>query len=173
MNFARAGLPIKERYRSDPAAAACVLTATGELDLERIGCVIVSGANHKRTGLHPGTGGDGSRGVLGGDAAGVAGGLRGHDVGGRRDRDVVAAEGGRVIARGEIDFRGTLGVSREVAIGFTRIEIEFDLEGDLEGGQRAKLLELTEPLLVVRARCEPRPSWCWRTERASRRAVRC
>jgi uncharacterized OsmC-like protein len=57
--------------------------------------------------------------------------------------------GGRVTVEGELDFRGTLGVDREVPVGFSRIRVRFDLDGEASPEQREKLLSLTERSCVV------------------------
>jgi uncharacterized OsmC-like protein len=55
----------------------------------------------------------------------------------------------RVRAEGDLDFRGTLGVSKEALVGFTAIRLAFDIDGDLSEEQRATLIRLTERYCVV------------------------
>jgi uncharacterized OsmC-like protein len=57
--------------------------------------------------------------------------------------------GGRISAAGVVDFRGTLGVSREAPVGFKSITLSFDLETDASPEALIKLLELTERYCVV------------------------
>jgi uncharacterized OsmC-like protein len=57
--------------------------------------------------------------------------------------------GGTVSAEGDLDFRGTLGVSKEVPVGFKAIRLRFDLDTDATEGQVADLLRLTERYCVV------------------------
>jgi len=54
-----------------------------------------------------------------------------------------------VRAEGDLDFRGTLGVSRQAPVGFRDIRLSFDLDADLTPEQRAKLLDLTERYCVI------------------------
>jgi uncharacterized OsmC-like protein len=54
-----------------------------------------------------------------------------------------------VRAEGDLDFRGTLGVSKEVPVGFQRIRLDFDLDTDASEEQLASLLRLTERYCVV------------------------
>jgi uncharacterized OsmC-like protein len=61
----------------------------------------------------------------------------------------VAVESGRVHAKGDIDFRGTLAVDREAPVGFKNIELSFELETDADAEQLATLLKLTERYCVV------------------------
>jgi uncharacterized OsmC-like protein len=56
---------------------------------------------------------------------------------------------GSVHAEGDLDFRGTLGVDREAAVGFTSIRLRFDLASDDSKESLGKLLELTERYCVV------------------------
>jgi len=56
---------------------------------------------------------------------------------------------GSVHAEGDLDFRGTLGVDREAAVGFTAIRLRFELRSDASEEQLAKLLERTERYCVV------------------------
>jgi uncharacterized OsmC-like protein len=52
-------------------------------------------------------------------------------------------------AEGDLDFRGTLGVSKEVPVGFKEIRLHFDLETDATEEQIATLVRLTERYCVV------------------------
>jgi uncharacterized OsmC-like protein len=56
---------------------------------------------------------------------------------------------GTVYAEGDLDFRGTLGVSKEVPVGFQRIRLRFDLDTDASPEQLETLLKLTERYCVV------------------------
>jgi uncharacterized OsmC-like protein len=55
----------------------------------------------------------------------------------------------KVRAEGDLDFRGTLGVSKNVPVGFERIRLRFDLDTDATAEQVATLLRLTERYCVV------------------------
>ena len=52
-------------------------------------------------------------------------------------------------AEGDLDFRGTLGVSKDVAVGFQRIRLQFDLDTDAGEEQLDTLIRLTERYCVV------------------------
>jgi uncharacterized OsmC-like protein len=56
---------------------------------------------------------------------------------------------GAVLVEGDLDFRGTLAVDREVPVGFAAIRLRFELEGDADEEQLATLLRLTERYCVV------------------------
>ena len=52
-------------------------------------------------------------------------------------------------AEGDLDFRGTLGVSKDVPVGFKQIRLHFDLDTDASEEQLATLLRLAERYCVV------------------------
>src|SRR5204862_7872090 len=52
-------------------------------------------------------------------------------------------------AEGELDFRGTLGVSKDMPVGYKQIRLHFDLDTDASEEQRANLIRLTERYCVV------------------------
>jgi uncharacterized OsmC-like protein len=54
-----------------------------------------------------------------------------------------------VHAEGDLDFRGTLGVSKETPVGFKSIRLKFELDTDATEEQRAQLIKLTERYCVV------------------------
>ena len=61
----------------------------------------------------------------------------------------VELRGGVVRAEGDLDFRGTLGVTKEAPVGFRDIRLEFDLDTDAPAGQVETLIRLTERYCVV------------------------
>jgi uncharacterized OsmC-like protein len=140
--------PLKERYRANPGAAKVTLTATGALDAG-IACSVRTGAALATAGLHPATGGDGSL-LCSGDmllealvaCAGVT--LRAVAT----SLEIPVA-GGTIGAEGDLDFRGTLGVSKEAPVGFRSIRLRFDLDTNASDDQLDTLLRLTERYCVV------------------------
>jgi uncharacterized OsmC-like protein len=140
--------PLKDRYRAEPAAAAITLRAEGRLG-EGVTCSVQTGRALVEAGLHPATGGDGMA-VCSGDMlleALVA-------CAGVTMASVATALGldlreGTVRAEGVLDFRGTLGVSKETPVGFQQIALHFDLETDATEEQIATLIRLTERYCVV------------------------
>jgi uncharacterized OsmC-like protein len=140
--------PLKERYRAWPDTALITLRAEGRIG-DGITCKIETGKALVEAGLHPATGGDGL-GACSGDmllealvaCAGVT--LRAVATAlGIQLRDAT------VRAEGDLDFRGTLGVSKDVAVGFQQIRLQFDLDTNASEEQLATLLRLTERYCVV------------------------
>ena len=140
--------PLKERYRAEPAAAEITLSATGTLD-EGISCSIQTGRALATAGLHPATGGDGSL-LCSGDmlleALVACAGVTLRAVATSLELPVRA---GTVTADGDLDFRGTLGVSEEAPVGFRAIRLRFDLDTSATDEQLDTLLRLTERYCVV------------------------
>jgi uncharacterized OsmC-like protein len=141
--------PIKTRFREEPGAAQLTLHAKGTLGREAITCNVETGKKMVEAGLHPATGGDGLA-VCSGDMLLEA--LVG--CAGVTLRAVATAldihiQGGHVTAEGDLDFRGTLGVSKEAPVGFKNIRLHFDLDTDASADQVATLLKLTERYCVV------------------------
>ncbi|HEX8065965.1 MAG TPA: OsmC family protein [Thermoleophilaceae bacterium] len=140
--------PLKQRYRDEPDSAVVTLSASGELG-EGVSCSVRTGAALAEAGLHPATGGDGSL-LCSGDmllealaaCAGVTLRAVATSLG-------IAVEGGSVSAEGDLDFRGTLGVSKEAPVGFRAIRLRFDLVTDASAGDVETLLRLTERYCVV------------------------
>jgi uncharacterized OsmC-like protein len=56
---------------------------------------------------------------------------------------------GRVVAEGDLDFRGTLGVSKEAPVGFTDIRLRFEVDTSASIEQQANLLRLAERYCVI------------------------
>jgi len=140
--------PLKEQYRADPGAAEVTLSATGTLD-EGISCSVRTGAAVAAAGLHPATGGDGSLLCSGDMLLEALVGCAGVTLRAVSTSLGIPVAGGTVSAEGDLDFRGTLGVSKEAPVGFRAIRLRFDLDTDADDEQLDTLLALTERYCVV------------------------
>jgi uncharacterized OsmC-like protein len=140
--------PLKKSYRHDPDKALVTLRATGTLG-EGITCSVATGRALAEAGLHPATGGDGVS-LCSGDmlleALVACAGVTLRAVATSLGLDV---ETGIVRAEGDLDFRGTLGVSKEAPVGFRSIRLSFELETDAGDDDLDTLLRLTERYCVV------------------------
>ena len=140
--------PLKERYRDDAEAAVVTLRAQGSLG-EGITCSVQTGRALAEAGLHPASGGDGSS-LCSGDmlleALAACAGVTLRAVATSIGVDVA---GGTVHAEGDLDFRGTLGVSREAPVGFGAIRLRFELDTQASEEELQTLLKLTERYCVV------------------------
>jgi uncharacterized OsmC-like protein len=141
--------PLKDAYRSDPEQAVITLRADGELGGEAISCSVATGQALAVAGLHPATGGDGSL-VCSGDmllqALVACAGVTLRAVATSMQLPVT---GGTVRAEGDLDVRGTLGVSKEAPVGFAAIRLSFELDTDATDEQVDTLISLTERYCVV------------------------
>jgi len=133
--------PLKERYRAEPAEARITLTARGG----------------ETTGqAHAGVGGEGTAPCSGDLLLGALAACT------QVTCQMVAASSGigttkiEVTADGELDLRGTLGIDREVPVGFDRITLRFDVEG--AGDRRDELIEKTLRYCVVLQTLEHPPN---------------
>ena len=140
--------PLKERYREDSDTALVTLRATGTLG-EGITCSVATGRALAEAGLHPASGGDGLS-LCSGDmlleALAACAGVTLRAVATSLGLDV---RSGRVHAEGDLDFRGTLAVSKEVPVGFRSIRLSFELESAAGDDDLDTLLRLTERYCVV------------------------
>jgi len=140
--------PLKEKYRDQPADALITLKAQGKIS-EGISCKVETGRTMVQAGLHPATGGTGIL-LCSGDmllealvaCAGVTMNAVATAIG-------IEIKDGIVKAEGDIDFRGTLGVSKDVPVGFKTIRLKFLLDSTASEEQLATLLKLTERYCVV------------------------
>jgi uncharacterized OsmC-like protein len=141
--------PLKARYRDDPAAASITLRAEGELGSEGVSCSVETGKALVEAGLHPASGGDGSLACSGDmllEALVACAGVTLRSVAVNRD---IAVTGGRVLAEGDLDFRGTMAVDRETPVGFRSIRLRFELVSEAAAEELEALLALTERYCVV------------------------
>jgi uncharacterized OsmC-like protein len=142
--------PIKEKYEKHPEAALITLTAEGRLDSpEQISCSVQTGRALVKAGLHPATGGDGMLACSGDMLLQALVACAGVTLRAVSTATGIPVTGGKVLAEGDLDFRGTLGVDREALVGFRDIRLRFELEGDLNADNLATLKKLTERYCVV------------------------
>lgn len=140
--------PLKERYKADPQSALVTLKAEGRLG-EGLTCNIATGRALVETGLHPATGGNGQSACSGDmllQALVACAGVTLHAVATSMGIEVI---GGQIVAEGDLDFRGTLGVVKDVPVGLQAIRLRVHLENELDLATRQKLLELTARYCVV------------------------
>lgn len=141
--------PLKASYRDNPSAAKVTLRAKAELGSENVSCKIETGKSLVEAGLHPATGGDGSLACSGDMLLEALAACAGVTLRAVATALGIALRGGTVRAEGDLDFRGTLGVSKEAPVGFADVRLHFDLDTDASPEQIATLLKLTERYCVV------------------------
>jgi uncharacterized OsmC-like protein len=140
--------PIKDRYRQQPETALVTLRAEGRI-AEGITCKVETGKALVEAGLHPATGGDGLSACSGDMLLQALVGCAGVTLGAVATALGIQLRDATIRAEGDLDFRGTLGVSKEVPVGFKEIRLQFDLDTDATEEKLASLLRLTERYCVV------------------------
>ena len=140
--------PLKDRYRSEPEAALVTLRADGALG-EGVTCSVQTGRALVEAGLHPASGGAGLS-VCSGDmllqALVACAGVTLNSVATSME---IPIEQATVHAEGDLDFRGTMAVSKDAPVGFAAIRLRFELESSAPAEQLDRLVELTERYCVV------------------------
>jgi uncharacterized OsmC-like protein len=140
--------PLKAQYRERPETALVALHAKGRVG-ENITCKIETGKARVEAGLHPATGGDGQSACSADMLLEALVGCAGVTLGAVAAALGIPLRDAKIRAEGDLDFRGTLGVSKDVPVGFKQIRLHFDLDTDATEEQRANLIRLTERYCVV------------------------
>ena len=141
--------PLKDAYREDPQQAVITLRAQGQLDEQAIACSVDTGRALAVAGLHPATGGDGSLACSGDMLLQALVACAGVTLRAVATSLQINVAGGTVSAEGDLDFRGTLAVSKDAPVGFSAIRLAFDLDTDASPEQLQTLIKLTERYCVV------------------------
>ena len=140
--------PLKEKYRNQPETAIITLKAEGKIG-DGISCKVATGKALVEAGLHPATGGNGALACSGDmllEALVACAGVTLNAVATAIDLEINDAV---IKAEGDLDFRGTLGVSKEVNVGFQSIRLHFEIDSNATPEQLQTLQKLTERYCVV------------------------
>jgi len=140
--------PLKERYREAPGAALVTLRAQGRLG-EGVSCKIETGKALVVAGLHPATGGSGLSACSGDMLLEALVACAGVTMNAVATALGIELRDAWLQAEGDLDFRGTLGLSKEVPVGFQTIRLQITLDTDASEEQLGTLLRLTERYCVV------------------------
>jgi len=141
--------PLKKRYREQPGTALTLARAEAMLDVDRLACGVRSWGGETDAGLHPATGGDGSLACSADMLLEALVACAGVTVSAVATAMGVKLRGGRVVAEGHWDARGTLGVDREAPVGLTDIALTFELDTDADAATVQRLVEMTERFCVI------------------------
>ncbi|MBN9508054.1 MAG: OsmC family protein [Alphaproteobacteria bacterium] len=141
--------PLKNRYREDPDTAR--ITARAEARLDRTDVAVTIPAWHGATvaGLHPAAGGDGSQACSADMLLEALVACAGVTLRAVATAMGIALRGGRVVAEGFWDARGTLGVDRAAPVGITDIKLTFELDTDAEPAKVERLIASAERYCVI------------------------
>ncbi|MER9895254.1 OsmC family protein [Mesorhizobium sp. M0119] len=141
--------PIKDLYRKDARAALLTLKAKGSADDSKVTCKVETGRGLALAGIHPKAGGSGQE-LCSGDmlleALVACAGVSMRAAAAVLEIPIKSAE---ISAEGDVDLRGTLGVTEGVPVGFKEIRLRFDIETDVAQDRLTDLLELTDRYCVI------------------------
>ena len=142
--------PLKDQYRADPAASQITLKARGGQTETPIACSVAIGRTIHNAQAHAGVGGAGT-GACSGDML-----LGALSACAQITCQMVATSMGipveriEVTVEGDLDLRGTLGISKDVPVGFERLRVRFDLTAPNATPEQLRALrEKTEQYCVV------------------------
>jgi uncharacterized OsmC-like protein len=141
--------PLKKQYREQPETARIPARAEATLDLNQVACRVRSWAGETNAGLHPAAGGDGSMACSADMLLEALVACAGVTMNAVATATGVRLRGGRVIAEGHWDARGTLGIDREAPVGLTDIALTFELDTDAEPAVVQRLVETCERFCVI------------------------
>lgn len=149
--------PLKDQYRAQPEAALVTLSAESN-GVDGVACKLATSKGMIEAGLHPATGGTGTQACSGDmllEALAACAGVTLQAVatafGVKLTRSLVRAEG-------DLDFRGTLGVAKDAAVGFRDIRLVFDIAGDAPAETLKKIVTTSERYCVVLQTIQQRPN---------------
>ena len=140
--------PIKEKYKEKPESAMITLKSSGKIG-EGISCKVDTGRAIVEAGLHPATGGTGLLACSGDMLLDALVACAGVTLTAVATAIGVEISEGTIKAEGDLDFRGTLGVSKEAPVGFVAIRLSFNFSSNATAEQLQSLAKLTERYCVV------------------------
>jgi uncharacterized OsmC-like protein len=142
--------PLKEQYRRDPESSRITLTAKGSETANPLTCSVDIGRAIYQAEAHKGVGGSGTAACSGDLLIGALAACA------QLTCQLVATAMGipmqhiEVNAQGDMDLQGTLGISKEVPVGFEAIRVEFHLDAPQATAEQFRTLqEKTEQYCVV------------------------
>jgi len=141
--------PLKERYKRDPESAIVSARAEGVVKGEDIVCSVSSKAGTIVAGLHPATGGDGSKACSADMLMEALVACAGVTLKAVATAMRIPLNSARVIAEGKWDARGTLGVDRTAPIGLKEVRLLFEIDSSADSEKIKKLVQLTERYCVI------------------------
>ncbi|MGH7119664.1 MAG: OsmC family protein [Acetobacteraceae bacterium] len=141
--------PLKARYRAAPESARVPARAEATLDQHALACLVSARGRSVEAGLHPAAGGDGSLACSADLLLEALVACAGVTLTAVATAMGIELRGGRIIAEGEWDARGTLGVDRAVPVGLTDVRLTFALETDADPALLERLLATTERYCVI------------------------
>lgn len=149
--------PLKQRYRAEPRSALVTSRAEVALDPQRL-AAILTGNQPRVAGLHPATGGTGEEACSADLLLESLAACAGVTLLAVATSMGAGLTGGKIIAEGAWDARGTLGVDKSVPVGIPSITLTFELQGSLDEPTRRRIIQATERYCVILATLRNSPA---------------
>ncbi len=141
--------PLKQLYRDQPEAARVPARAEGSLDPNDIAIVVDAWHGKVTAGLHKAGGGSGELACSADMLLEALVGCAGVTLRAVATAMGVTIRGGKVIAEGLWDARGTLGVDRATPVGLTEITVRFEVDCDADKAKLERMIQTTERYCVI------------------------
>ena len=141
--------PLKQLYREHPEAALIPARAEGSLDPNDIAISVDGWAGKVVAGLHKAGGGSGKEACSADMLLEAVVGCAGVTLRAVATAMGVTIRGGKVIAEGIWDARGTLAIDRNAPVGLTEITLRFDVDCDADAAKLERMIQTTERYCVV------------------------
>ena len=141
--------PLKQLYRDQPEAALIPARAEGSLDPNDLAIVVDSWHSKVTAGLHKAGGGSGELACSADMLLEAVVGCAGVTLRAVATAMGVTIRGGKVIAEGIWDARGTLAIDRNAPVGLTEITLRFDVDCDADAAKLERMIQTTERYCVV------------------------
>lgn len=141
--------PLKQRYKDDPATARITSRAEGILEPGDIACTVRAWHGEVTAGLHEAGGGTGELACSADMLLEALVGCAGVTLRAVATAMGVTVSGGRIVAEGVWDARGTLGVDRSVPVGLTDITLKFEVDSDADAAKLERMVQTTERYCVI------------------------
>jgi uncharacterized OsmC-like protein len=141
--------PIKQLYRDNASAAVIPARAEGSLDPNNIAIVVDAWHGKVTAGLHKAGGGSGELACSADMLLEALVGCAGVTLRAVATAMGVTIRGGKVIAEGVWDARGTLGVDRSAPVGLTEVTVTFDVDCDADQAKLERMIQTTERYCVI------------------------
>jgi uncharacterized OsmC-like protein len=141
--------PLKQRYRDNADSARIPARAEGRLDMQDIACTVRSWRGDTNAGLHEAAGGSGALACSADMLLEALVACAGVTLRAVATAMAIPLRGGRIVAEGVWDARGTLGIDKAAPVGLTEVSLAFELETDADESKVARLIDTTERYCVI------------------------
>ncbi|MGE0416874.1 MAG: OsmC family protein [Acetobacteraceae bacterium] len=141
--------PLKQMYRDNPEAARIPARAVGILEEDDIACTVQAWHGEVTAGLHKAGGGSGELACSADMLLEAMVACAGVTLRAVATAMGVTLRGGRIIAEGFWDARGTLAIDRNTPVGLTEINLKFDIDCDADAAKLERMIQTTERYCVI------------------------